>query len=125
MNNNHGVTLAELLIAIFVLSVGVLSALLFFTNAMIATELARDITVATSDAEGILEEMQTRSSLANVTSTDWTTWAQGQGLNTLPSETYNVYFVNAASDPLDITTTVGWTKKGRSNTVVLKTMLTK
>ncbi len=120
-----GMTLAEILIAVFVLSIGILSALMFFTSAMIATETARDMTEATTHAEYTLEEMKTRSSLANITGTNWVSWASGASLNTLPSETVTVTFVNASADPLDITVTVGWTKKGRSNNVALRTEMHK
>ena len=121
----QGLTLAELLIAVFVLSIGILSALMFFTSAMLATETARDTMVATTHAEYTLEEMKTRSSLANITGTNWVSWASSSSINTLPSETVTVTFVNSSADPLDITVTVGWNKKGRSNNVSLRTEIHK
>ena len=121
----QGVTLPELLIAVFVLSIGILSALMFFTSAMIATETARDMTVATTHAEYTLEEMKDRSTLANITSTNWTSWASTASLATLPSETLTVTIANSSADPLDITVTVGWTKKGRTSNVALRTEIHK
>ncbi len=123
--NKQGLTLVEVLITVFVLSVGILSTLLFFTNSIISTEYARDLTVATSHSEYILEEMKTRPTLANITSTNWSTWFTGQSVDFLPSETVSVTYVNSASNPLDITAQVSWTKKSRTNSVSLRTKLTK
>ena len=120
---NRGLTLPELLLAVFILSVGIVSTLLFFSNAMISTEYARDITVATSHAEYILEEMQTRDSLINITLTDWASWAQNEGLNSLPHETFNVSFTNMLISPIDIETTVSWIRRARTYNVTLTTKL--
>ena len=120
---NRGLTLPELLLAVFILSVGIVSTLLFFSNAMISTEYARDITVATSHAEYILEETQTRDSLINITLTDWASWAQNEGLNSLPHETFNVSFTNMLISPIDIETTVSWMRRARTYNVTLTTKL--
>lgn len=120
-----GMSLVELLISVFVLSIGILGLMLFFTNAMLSTELAREITVATSHAEYTLEEMKTRSTLANITSTNWVSWYTGQSLNTLNSEALTVTITNTSADPLDITATITWNKRGRTNTVSLTTKIHK
>ncbi len=120
-----GFTLVELLITIFVLAIGITSAILFYTNAMRATEYARDITEATTQAQYIFEEMRTRPSLSNITATNWDTWSQSAGIKSLPSETINVVYANMLADPLDITTTVNWQKYSRQNSVSLRTELTK
>ncbi len=115
----------EVLVATFVLTVGVLSAFLFFTNAMNAAKYARDITTATSQAEYILEEMETRNSLVNITATDWTAWAQAESLNGLPSEVISVVYANAVSDPLEINAVVSWVRDERTNNITLTTQMTK
>ena len=123
LKKKNALTLVELLITVFVLSIGILSTLLFFTNAMRSTEFARDITEATSHAGTVLEEMHTRETLANIAQTDWSAWSLGEGINTLPSESVTVAITNAAADPLDITVTVNWTRSQRQNTMSLKTRI--
>ena len=122
---NNGFTLPEILVTTFVLSIGMLSVLLFFSNAMTATQYARDLTVPTSHAEYIFEEMKERSTLANITGTNWVSWAQAAGLNTLPGESVAVAFANTQNNPLNITTTVDWVRKLRANNVSLTTQMTK
>lgn len=124
--NTKGLTLVEVLVAAFILVVGILSVFLFFTNAMKATQYAQDLTLATSHAENVLEEMKIKSTLAEITGENWTTWAQSQGFNTLPSESTSVsYPAGDSADPLDIQVTVSWTRDGRSNNIVLRTHMTK
>ena len=122
---NMGQTLAELLLAVFILSIGIISTLSFFSNALITTDYARDLTTATTHAEYILEEMQTRPSLFDLIHTDWAKLAQQEGFDMLPEENFDIAFLDPASDPLDIQVTVSWTKKMRKNNVILKTALTK
>ncbi|MFH1360812.1 MAG: prepilin-type N-terminal cleavage/methylation domain-containing protein [Candidatus Omnitrophota bacterium] len=119
---SSGMTLAELLVAMFVIVLGMLSALLFFTNSIKAGEYARDITLATTHAEYILEEMRTTSYSDLVNGDYWSGWVQSEGLNTLPSESV-VILVNAEDDPLAIETTVSWTRDGRTGNVGLTTQI--
>lgn len=123
--NNGGFTLAELLVATFVLVVGVLSALLFFSNAMNATQYAGDITEASSHGEYVLEEMKTRTTLANIANTDWGAWITGENIYSLPSESMTVAITNAQANPLDISLDVNWTRKSRANNVNLRTRIAK
>ena len=123
--NQREISLAEILVAVFVLSIGILSMLMFFSNALQATEYARDLTVATSHGENVHEEMVTQLTLANITATDWDDWRIAEGYDTLPFEQVSVAYVNALSDPLDITTTVSWIRHERQNNVVLRTQMTK
>ena len=118
-------SLLEVLIAISILSGAMLSVFLFLAKAIISTENSNDLITATSHAEYLLEEMHTRTSLANITSDNWSNWAQSAGLNTLPSETIAVNFPDTGSDPLEVQTTVSWTKNSKANAVVLTTEITK
>lgn len=124
-NKNNGLTLVEVLMAVFVLGVGILSTLLFFSQSMIVTDLAGDITVASSHAEYLMEEMKSRKSLLNITGTNWDDWAKAQGLKTLPEETYNVTFDNESDDPLDVEAVVSWKRNSRMNQVSLVTKIVK
>ncbi|MDZ4243204.1 MAG: hypothetical protein U1D99_10295, partial [Candidatus Omnitrophota bacterium] len=97
----------------------------FFSNSMLSSGYAWDMTVGTSHAEYLLEEMQTKETLADITRTDWPNWAQQQGLATLPQESFQVVYLNAVQDPLEIEVQVNWVRKGRNSNVVLKTKMTK
>ena len=121
--SDSGLTLIELLVTVFILSVGIVSVLVFITSAMLLSAGAWDTTVAVSHAEYILEEMQTRNFLASVTLTDWDQWAQKEGLKTLPSESVWVTFPSGGSLPLDILVTVYWTKHSRLENVTLRTKM--
>jgi len=120
----QGMTLAEVLLAAFILTTAIAGAFLFFSQAMISSELSRDITVATSHAEYILEEMQEKDTLGEVVTKDWNQFAIDNGLKTLPQETINVQFANEFSNPVDAHVTVAWVK-GRANKVSLDTKITK
>ena len=118
-------TLIELLMATFVLTFGIMSALLFFSQSMIVTDFAGDITVASSHAEYLMEEMRDRKTLMNITSTNWESWAQEQGLNTLPQETVQVNFSNVFNNPLLVEAKVSWMRRARENNVTLVTKMGK
>ena len=123
--NEEGITMLEVLLTVFVLSIGILSSLMYFTASMNAGELAKDITVATTHGESILEEMSSRPTLANITSTNWEIWTTTAGVTPLPSESIAVVYQNPASDPLAIDVTVSWTRRSRQSSVSLSTELTK
>jgi len=127
ISTRKGLTLVELLIAIFILTVGVSGVLLFYTNAMQATEYAKDLTIATAHAEYTFEEMRTRDSLADIATTDWTAWAQNEWTqsDTLPQEALTVAIVDVDANPLDITATIGWTRHSNNYAIALKTQITK
>ena len=122
---NKGFTFIELLLAVFILSVGISAVLMLYTSSMLSAANAWDMTVATSNAEHMLEEMQARGSLADIVNTDWSLWAKDHSLNTLPAATFNVAFADPASDPLNIQITVSWQRQLRTSQIILKTRLTK
>ena len=120
-----GVTFVELLITVFVFTGAILGTLMFFVNAMVASQYAKDMTVATSHAEYIMEEMESRSTLANITSTNWVNWCVSQNIPSLPSEVINITFTNAAADPLAINVNVRWLTKTRALNETFATRMTK
>ena len=124
-NRNKGLTLVELMIAVFILAVGIMSTLLFFSQSLIITEVSGDITTASSHAEYVMEEMRSRKTLVDITSTNWEDWAKEQGLYTLPGESLKVSFNDTISDPLFVETRVNWERSSRTNSVVLVTRITK
>ena len=125
VSNNKGFTLLELLIAAYILVVGIGSMLLLSVNAMTSSRLAWDMTMATSHAEHILEDMQVRDTLTDIVHTDWIAWAAQQQLNTLPEEKIAVNFNDAAADPLDVEVTVHWQRRSKDSSISLHTRLTK
>jgi prepilin-type N-terminal cleavage/methylation domain-containing protein len=124
-SHNRGFTLVELLISVMILAGAISGVLLLFSASMASSEFAWDTTVATSHAEHILEEMQSRDSLAAILSADWKSWTAGQGMDTLPGETVGIHFADKASNPLDVQVTVNWLRKSRSNELTLKTKIAK
>jgi Tfp pilus assembly protein PilV len=125
ITHRSGITLVEILVTVLILTIGILSCLLYFSTAMNSTETARDMTVATTHAEYILEEMRSRVTLSEITDVNWTLWAVADGLNTLPRETVSVVYVNPTADPLNITVSVNWSRRTRANSISLQTELTK
>jgi prepilin-type N-terminal cleavage/methylation domain-containing protein len=124
-NKHQGLTLVEILVAVFILTVGILSCFLYFSGAMNSTGMARDLTIATTHAEYVLEDMRARATLAEITAEDWSQWAKSTKLNVLPQETIKVTFADLGADPLPTSVTVQWIRKGRSHSVNLQTELTK
>jgi hypothetical protein len=111
MLNRKGLTFAELIVTAFVLVTAIVGALLFFTNALIATQYARDLTIVASHGDRLFEEMRSRPTLLNIVRTDWTAWAAGQRGDRLPDETVRVAYTNMVAVPLEITVDVVWTRK--------------
>jgi Tfp pilus assembly protein PilV len=112
--NKAGVTFVELLITVFVFTGAILGALMFFVNAMVASQYAKDMTVVTSHAEYVMEEMQSRPTLANITGTDWADWYSSQGIATLSNEALNVTFTNASANLLEISVDLSWVTRKRA-----------
>lgn len=123
--NKKAFTLVEIMVTVFILTVGIVGVLLYFTTGLRSTEVARDLTVATTHGEYVLEEMYVRPTLLNITGSDWDTWRTQAGLNTLPSETITVAYADPSADPLHVDVTVGWIRKSRASQVILTTELTK
>jgi len=125
LKQNKGFTLVELLVAVYVLLIGICGILSLFINSMSSIQSSWDLTTATTHAQYILEEMQSINNLGEIELTDWSQWAQKQNLNTLPEETFNVTYSDPPNDPLDIQVVDQWQRKGRVNSVTLRTKLTK
>jgi prepilin-type N-terminal cleavage/methylation domain-containing protein len=122
---NKGFTLVELLLAVFILSVGIVGIMLLFSQSIISTEYAWGKTIAVSHAEQVLETMQLMDTLNEVTAMDWRLWADSQRLYSLPSESLAVSFANPSDDPLIIQVTINWVHKQRKMQVTLNTQMTK
>lgn len=125
LRSTKGFTLIEVLVAAFVLLVGICSMLSLFTYSMASAESGWDRTLATSHAEAILEAMQAKSTLADIVLTDWEEWAEEQHLRILPQERFKVTYANPNNNPLSIQVLVQWERRLRTNNISLETQLTK
>lgn len=119
MTRENGFTLLEFVIASAVFLVGVLGLLFFYQVPFVMNEIARDTTIAVQDASTVVEQMRV-TSFGNIQSTNWDTWAQTSGTKHLPLETNETVSVTyAGTDPLQLTVTVQWTRRGRTRDVRL------
>ncbi len=125
LKEKEGLTLIELLVAVYILLVGMGGILGIFINTMISAESSWDTTTATSHAQYILEEMQSKTTLAEIELIHWDRWAQEKKLITLPEEVIIVSYADPTADPLDIEVIDQWKRKLRTNKVTLRTKLTK
>lgn len=116
-----GFTLVELLIAATILVLGSCSILGGLISAISLAEMARDKTMAVNDAQQVMEQIQD-TTFSQITSTDWTDWAEDNGCNTLDNEQVDVAFAypeDPAEDLLQITVTVTWQTGNRSMIITL------
>lgn len=120
-----GFTLIEVLIAVFILSIGVVTTLMFFSTAMTTADYSRDVTVATSHGEYILEEIKAKNSVSEITVVDWGRWFSGNDISLLPQENVKVDIAKVLDNTLDIKVTVSWVKRMRPYNVTLYTEITK
>lgn len=125
LKKSPGLTLAEVLISVFILSAGIAGVMLFFTHTMTSVEFAGDVVSAAAHAQSVLEEMQSRDSLLEITSTDWNQWAQKEGLPTLPNEKIDIALANTLINPLDVQVTVHWNRRTRPLNISLNAKIAK
>ena len=125
IREKSGISLVEIMISVFIISIGVTGSLAYFTAAKSATRLARDTTTATAHGEYILEEMRALSTQADITANDWAAFISAQSLDTLDNEAIQIAYVDQDADPLNITITVNWTTNTRARSISLVTELTK
>jgi len=115
----------ETLVAVAILSMGLLSSFLVYLNAKDSSQLARDTITATTVGDYIFEEMVSRAALSDITDTDWQAWALNEGVAALPEQAVTVTYADEEADPLAVTLEVGWERKEREYHVTLTTELTK
>ena len=123
--DGRGFTLVETLIAVFILSVGILISLMFFVRANVSTQLAREITRATAHANSVFEEMMARETLEEITGTDWTRWAGENLADPLSEETVTVAYPDPEQDPLPVDLKITWRRQGREHYLDMTTEITK
>ncbi|MDP8211845.1 MAG: prepilin-type N-terminal cleavage/methylation domain-containing protein [Candidatus Zapsychrus exili] len=107
-----GFTLVEVMVSLFIVVVGIIGSMAFFVSAIAATKTARDTTLATTHAEYILEDMQTKEGLQEIVDTDWVVFwdslVEGNIVESLDSETVSVIYKDIDADPLNVIVLVNW-----------------
>ena len=126
MRGVKGFTLIEVMISVLLVVVAIGGLWSAFLSGMLLVEGGRNMTRAATDARTLFEEMRRRSSasLSAITTWNWTAWAQGAGLTTLPGESILVTFTNAADNPVQANATVSWTEKNRNRSAVFRGLVT-
>lgn len=135
MIRNKGFTLAELLLAAVILSFVLSGLLLLFTNCFLLNESSRNLSVATSHAEYIMEEIRSASFTgleARINAAGANGWdldtAQLQGVpysfSTLSNESVSTA-VFQSGNPLGVSVTLNWQDRGaKDRSTELRTYLT-
>ena len=123
----QGFTLVEVMMAMLVFVTAVVVLLGVYIGVASLRETSRNTGQAMADARAVLEAMRDKSatSLATVTGTDWTDWADTNGLTSLNSEVVTVTYENALADPLDVTVQIDWQERQRDRTATINTLVTK
>ena len=128
-----GFTLTEVVIAIGVLAIAILTTVFSIINLQDLNELSREKVAAVTDAVRVLEAMRDQANLspANLQSTNWTTWANtnviaAKGGNEvhLNQENVTAAFPAGTANPVTLTLTVHWQHKQRSYSYPVVTQMT-
>lgn len=135
IKNNQGFTLAELMMAAFILVFVLSGLLLLFTNCMLLNDASRNLSVATSHGEYVLEQvsattftgLETRIANNGVNGWDLSTanlQASPYNFIALPAENL-VTSVFQSGNPLGVSVLVSWQDRGQKNrSTELRTYLT-
>ena len=116
-----GFTLLELAIATGILTVAILGLLASLQSPFILNAASKETAIALQDASRVLEEIRV-ATFSTVPTTNWTTWAQTNGLTHLVNEAVTVTITG--TDPLTVTVQVQWTSlggRGSQRTLLLST----
>jgi hypothetical protein len=127
MKRIRSFTLAEMLLAAIILTVGIIGILLVFINCMFLDDANRNLTVAVSHGQYAMEEIKD-TAFANISSTyNNVTWnaaaIAAKNLSALNNET--MQFQVSGTTTLTVIATVGWWDRGvRYKSLILETLIT-
>jgi len=127
MKNNHdGFTLVDMLIALVLLTIGLLGMAKLTVAIMFGNQVCNKVTMATIAAETKMEDMR-RLGYKGIAGTDTTTIEDFNEIYDYPDfQRITVTDVDAPVDGLKtITVTVNWKIRERLKSMVISTMLTK
>lgn len=128
----------ELMIGAGILVTAISALLATYITTAALIESSRNTTTALNDATRVMEQIRNNAatSFNSVTQTDWTTWADNNGADTLTDESISVcYYTLAgtlifcgtgttANNPIEVRITVSWTERNRSRSEQLVTLVT-
>ena len=128
MKHSKGFTLLELMIAMFILTVGLLGILLSNTTSKNASVRMNERILALQDAHRVIELMRGASSVGNFPGNVTNTYPDGVpvlGFDTLADQEITVDYTDIEADPLDVTVSVTWSELGtRDASTQLRTLIT-
>jgi prepilin-type N-terminal cleavage/methylation domain-containing protein len=122
-----GFTMIEVMVAMTVFVIAIVALMGVYLGIAALSESSRNLTQAMADARVVLEGLRDTSGggLAAVTGTDWTAWAENNGLTSLRDEAVTVTYADPAADPLSVTIQVTWEERQRARAATLNTLVTR
>ena len=125
-----GFTLVELLLVVGFLVFAVSASLMLFANCILLNEYNRSLTIATSHAQYVMEEIKDQNFSGietRINNGDWD-WGLSEitarGLSSLDGEAIVTSEIGGVSDLLNVTATVSWQSRGgRVNNMTLETLI--
>ncbi len=128
INQKQGFTLPELLMTAAIMGYALSCVLAAFIGCVTLNAVSRDLSIATTHAEFILESVRNTSFAtisSGITAGNWnwsTANVTAQGLNAMKNESTSVAV--SGTTLLDVTVTISWTDvPGRSRTKTLRTLI--
>ncbi len=130
----RGLTLAELMIAAFIIVFSVSAILLLFMNCIFMNTASRNVTLATSHAQYVLEEIRNTTPFTNIYSLilaggingwDWdAATIEQRGLAVLDNELITTTAPDGDVNPLNVRVTLTWMDDGvRQRSIALDTLI--
>jgi len=120
-----GLTLAEVLLGMVILVFAFVAVLALFANCIILNESNRNLTIAVSHAQFVMEEIKdTPYSIISSGDWDWDTAQIGtEGLNALTNESITTTIIETTR--LDVVVKAEWDDRGgRTRDIKLQTLIT-
>lgn len=130
---NRGFTLIEILFAMMIFSIAMVSLMGTYLRTAWLNESSRNLTQAMSDGRVILEGIRDTAQTGGLTGAAGVTGlfpaganlGPANGLTSLINENVTVAYANPAADPLAVTVQVAWQERERNRTATLDTLVTR
>jgi type II secretory pathway pseudopilin PulG len=130
-NSKQGFTLTELLLAVIILAFSITGILLLFVNCAFLNEANRNLSVASSHSQFVMEEIRGEASSGfsslkvhiDAGNWDWdTATINSRGLTALNNEVIDTSA--SGTEPLDVLITVTWKdRSGRDRSAAIETLI--
>lgn len=126
-----GFGLIEVVIAVGVLAMALITTAFSVMNLQNLVELSRQKVAAVADANRVLEAMRdaANTSLGNLQGTNWSDWAltnviNSKGANDIVLSQENVTTVIGSGNPVPVTVILSWTNRQRIYSYTTTTLMT-